>query len=406
MAASYSSQRFNMGSQQPTSTPTLNQLLTSPSSARSYPNYPQGDYNNQEGAGKAAGELGSAQYAGVHPGWQQRSHHPPPMSPGNSGQPPSRAQVNLLYFSDSLRAVAPQRLREPPWSCFHWPSHCLCSRSSKMAACVSPNRHPLHSCLDTERSSVFCGEQLCGPACVRAGSLAECSRSLRGIKCGCLRREIRSRLLSIAIPDRAVCVCELLPAAAAYRSRVESCQRCHGHANDPEPFKGICIIGRRPPLFQKKKKNIKKTPAAAAGWSGRCQKPAKCVRRLRRRDGSVTAIDSAAVRFDPVFPLPLPPASPASPTPHPPLPVFSPHVATCKRGSAGPSRPSADLLRDLNYGGKTLLSEPGDSWSWVDMSRDLIGSPAPPLWTLIIASNGRLQGNSPPACAAVTAHRL
>uniref|UniRef100_A0A672GK98 AT-rich interactive domain-containing protein 1A-like n=1 Tax=Salarias fasciatus TaxID=181472 RepID=A0A672GK98_SALFA len=92
MAASYNNQRYNMGNQQPTSTPTLNQLLTSPSSARSYPNYPQGDYNNQEGANKGPGDMGSTQYGGVHPGWQQRTHHPPPMSPGNTGQPPSRNQ--------------------------------------------------------------------------------------------------------------------------------------------------------------------------------------------------------------------------------------------------------------------------------------------------------------------------
>ncbi|TKS88673.1 AT-rich interactive domain-containing protein 1A [Collichthys lucidus] len=92
MAASYNNQRYNMGNQQPTSTPTLNQLLTSPSSARSYPNYPQGDYNNQEGANKGPGDMGSSQYAGVHPGWQQRTHHPPPMSPGNTGQPPNRNQ--------------------------------------------------------------------------------------------------------------------------------------------------------------------------------------------------------------------------------------------------------------------------------------------------------------------------
>ncbi|XP_037548790.1 AT-rich interactive domain-containing protein 1A [Nematolebias whitei] len=88
MAASYNIHRYNVGNQQPTSTPTLNQLLTSPSSVRSYPSYPQGDYNNQEGPGKGPGEVGSGQYGG----WQQRTHHPPPMSPGTTGQPPSRTQ--------------------------------------------------------------------------------------------------------------------------------------------------------------------------------------------------------------------------------------------------------------------------------------------------------------------------
>uniref|UniRef100_A0A8C7NXA5 AT rich interactive domain 1Ab (SWI-like) n=1 Tax=Oncorhynchus mykiss TaxID=8022 RepID=A0A8C7NXA5_ONCMY len=93
MAASYNNQRYNMGNTQPTSTPTLNQLLTSPSSTRSYQNYPQGDYSNQEGAGKGAADMASSQYGGGHPGWQQRSHQPPPMSPGNTGQPLNRNQM-------------------------------------------------------------------------------------------------------------------------------------------------------------------------------------------------------------------------------------------------------------------------------------------------------------------------
>ncbi|XP_045081994.1 AT-rich interactive domain-containing protein 1A-like [Coregonus clupeaformis] len=92
MAASYNNQRYNMGNTQPTSTPTLNQLLTSPSPTRSYQNYPQGDYSNQEGASKGAADMASSQYGGGHPGWQQRSHHPPPMSPGNTGQPLNRNQ--------------------------------------------------------------------------------------------------------------------------------------------------------------------------------------------------------------------------------------------------------------------------------------------------------------------------
>uniref|UniRef100_A0AAR2JM44 ARID domain-containing protein n=1 Tax=Pygocentrus nattereri TaxID=42514 RepID=A0AAR2JM44_PYGNA len=93
MAASYNSQRYSMGNPQPTSTPTLNQLLTSPSSTRAYPNYPQSDYNSQEGANKGPAEIGSSgQYGGGHPGWQQRTHHPPPMSPGSTGQPIGRNQ--------------------------------------------------------------------------------------------------------------------------------------------------------------------------------------------------------------------------------------------------------------------------------------------------------------------------
>ncbi|XP_058855514.1 AT-rich interactive domain-containing protein 1A-like isoform X2 [Acipenser ruthenus] len=96
MAASYNNQnpRYNMGNPQPTSTPTLNQLLTSPSSARSYQNYPPSDYSNQEGANKGpAADMGSSsQYGGGHQAWQQRTHHPSPMSPGSTGQPLSRNQ--------------------------------------------------------------------------------------------------------------------------------------------------------------------------------------------------------------------------------------------------------------------------------------------------------------------------
>uniref|UniRef100_A0A4W5KZL9 AT-rich interaction domain 1A n=1 Tax=Hucho hucho TaxID=62062 RepID=A0A4W5KZL9_9TELE len=93
MAASYNNQRYNMGNPQPTSTPTLNQLLTSPSSTRIYPNYPSSDYSNQEGASKGPTDTGSSgQYGGGNPGWQQRTHHPPPMSPGSTGQPLGRSQ--------------------------------------------------------------------------------------------------------------------------------------------------------------------------------------------------------------------------------------------------------------------------------------------------------------------------
>ncbi|XP_010865393.2 AT-rich interactive domain-containing protein 1A isoform X3 [Esox lucius] len=93
MAASYNNQRYNMGNPQPTSTPTLNQLLTSPSSTRVYPNYPSSDYSNQEGASKGPTDMGnSGQYGGGNPGWQQRTHHPPPMSPGSTGQPLGRTQ--------------------------------------------------------------------------------------------------------------------------------------------------------------------------------------------------------------------------------------------------------------------------------------------------------------------------
>lgn len=106
MAASYNNQRYNIGNLQPTSTPTLNQLLTSPSSTRTYQNYPQGDYSNQEGASKGAADMASSQYGGGHPGWQQRTHHPPPMSPGNTGPgntgPLNRNQVNFSLSTGAL----------------------------------------------------------------------------------------------------------------------------------------------------------------------------------------------------------------------------------------------------------------------------------------------------------------
>uniref|UniRef100_A0A8C1ARF8 AT rich interactive domain 1Ab (SWI-like) n=1 Tax=Cyprinus carpio carpio TaxID=630221 RepID=A0A8C1ARF8_CYPCA len=85
--------RYSMGTAQPTSTPTLNQLLTSPSSTRSYQSFPAGEFGGQEAAAKGPGDMGSvSQFGGGHPAWQQRSHHPPPMSPGNTGQALNRAQ--------------------------------------------------------------------------------------------------------------------------------------------------------------------------------------------------------------------------------------------------------------------------------------------------------------------------
>lgn len=81
------------GTPQPTATPTLNQLLTSPSSARGYQGYPGGDYGGgpqDGGAGKGPADMASqcwgaaAAAAAASGGAQQRSHHAP-MSPGSSG---------------------------------------------------------------------------------------------------------------------------------------------------------------------------------------------------------------------------------------------------------------------------------------------------------------------------------
>jgi len=107
MAGSYSNQRYNIGNPQPTSTPTLNKLLTSPSSTRGYPNYPSNDYGSQDGASKGPADMGSSGlYGGSNPGWQQRSHHPSPLSPGSAGQPLVRNQVKSHYYSHTKWALA------------------------------------------------------------------------------------------------------------------------------------------------------------------------------------------------------------------------------------------------------------------------------------------------------------
>ncbi|XP_062867688.1 AT-rich interactive domain-containing protein 1A isoform X2 [Trichomycterus rosablanca] len=93
MGPSNNNQRYNIGNPQPTSTPTLNQLLTSPNSTRGYQNYLHNDFNSQDGTNKGPGDMGSTnQYGGGHPPWQQRGHHAPPMSPVNTGQPLNRNQ--------------------------------------------------------------------------------------------------------------------------------------------------------------------------------------------------------------------------------------------------------------------------------------------------------------------------
>ncbi|KAL8220668.1 UNVERIFIED_CONTAM: hypothetical protein K2H54_051789 [Gekko kuhli] len=127
---------------QPTSTPTLNQLLTSPSSTRGYQAYPGADYGSgpQDGSGGAASKAPAAtaadiasQYSGATTGqgWvaaaaggggQQRSHHAP-MSPGSSGagggQPLARSQQ--LYFSPRGSQPGPHgAFRGPDAFSFCW----------------------------------------------------------------------------------------------------------------------------------------------------------------------------------------------------------------------------------------------------------------------------------------------
>ncbi|KAF5893174.1 AT-rich interactive domain-containing protein 1A-like, partial [Clarias magur] len=62
----------------------------------SYQNYPQADFNTQDGTGKGAGELsGTNHYAGGHAPWQQRGHHAPPASPGSTAHALNRNQTPM-----------------------------------------------------------------------------------------------------------------------------------------------------------------------------------------------------------------------------------------------------------------------------------------------------------------------
>ncbi|KAG7465851.1 hypothetical protein MATL_G00158120 [Megalops atlanticus] len=102
-------QRFPGQSQHPSgATPTLNQLLTSPSPMmRSYGSGYQ-DFNSpaaqQQQAGMGLGKDISSQYGSTAHGWggQQRNH--PAMSPGNSGQGISRPQVGSMDFMAMKRS--------------------------------------------------------------------------------------------------------------------------------------------------------------------------------------------------------------------------------------------------------------------------------------------------------------
>ncbi|XP_043940201.1 AT-rich interactive domain-containing protein 1A isoform X2 [Protopterus annectens] len=99
------------GTHQATSTPTLNQLLTSPSTARGYQNFVGSDYSNspQDGSSKGPADMVN-QYGGGNQVWvvggQQRSHHAP-MSPGNSGQPHT-ARTQPSSPMDQMGKMRPQ----------------------------------------------------------------------------------------------------------------------------------------------------------------------------------------------------------------------------------------------------------------------------------------------------------
>ncbi|XP_062325531.1 AT-rich interactive domain-containing protein 1B-like [Osmerus eperlanus] len=101
-------QRFPGQSQHPSgATPTLNQLLTSPSPMmRGYGSGYQ-DYSGptaQQQAGIALGKDMSSQYGPTSHGWggQQRTH--PSLSPGNGGQGISRTQVGSMDFMAMKRS--------------------------------------------------------------------------------------------------------------------------------------------------------------------------------------------------------------------------------------------------------------------------------------------------------------
>uniref|UniRef100_A0A8D2LV61 AT-rich interaction domain 1B n=1 Tax=Varanus komodoensis TaxID=61221 RepID=A0A8D2LV61_VARKO len=98
-------QRFSGQNQHPSgATPTLNQLLTSPSPmmrsyGTGYPDYtnPSAAPSQQAAAGMVMGKDMGSQYGAANPAWaaaQQRNH--PAMSPGNTGQTISRSQGNPM----------------------------------------------------------------------------------------------------------------------------------------------------------------------------------------------------------------------------------------------------------------------------------------------------------------------
>lgn len=100
-------QRFppgqNQQQQHPSgSTPTLNQLLTSPSPMMRGYNSGYQDYNSnpsaQQQASMGLGKDMSSPYGSASHGWgtQQRNH--PAMSPGNNGQGNNRSQVQFFFF--------------------------------------------------------------------------------------------------------------------------------------------------------------------------------------------------------------------------------------------------------------------------------------------------------------------
>eukprot|EP00063_Salmo_salar_P090995 XP_014065830.1 PREDICTED: AT-rich interactive domain-containing protein 1B-like isoform X2 [Salmo salar] len=102
-------QRFPGHTQHPSgATPTLNQLLTSPSPMmRGYGSGYHQDYNSpsaQQQAGIGLGKDMTSQYGSTTHGWpgQQRNH--PSMSPGNGGQGISRPQVASVDFMAMKRS--------------------------------------------------------------------------------------------------------------------------------------------------------------------------------------------------------------------------------------------------------------------------------------------------------------
>nr|XP_014343369.1 PREDICTED: AT-rich interactive domain-containing protein 1B isoform X4 [Latimeria chalumnae] len=129
-AAAVGFQRFSGQSQHPSgATPTLNQLLTSPSPmmrgyGSSYPDYsspsaplapPPPQPQPQQQTGMGLGKDMGSQYSAVNPGWgaQQRNH--PAMSPGNTGQPINRPQASPME-SMMMKRPQPYGMGSNPYS--------------------------------------------------------------------------------------------------------------------------------------------------------------------------------------------------------------------------------------------------------------------------------------------------
>ncbi|XP_062857799.1 AT-rich interactive domain-containing protein 1B isoform X2 [Trichomycterus rosablanca] len=141
-------QRFPPGQSQPQhpsgNTPTLNQLLTSPSPMmRAYGGGYQ-DYNNNPSAQQQQGmgiskDIMSSTYSSSH-GWPQRNH--PAMSPGNNGQGGSRSQVAPMDAMAMKRSQL-YGMANSPYSQQQQQQQPSGAYSSQSYGTSSPHRYPM-----------------------------------------------------------------------------------------------------------------------------------------------------------------------------------------------------------------------------------------------------------------------